>query len=315
MKRTVDFIGKHGRVVVVSHIRPDGDAVGSVLGLTNFLRNVGIEAYPVLKHGVPTVFQFVPGAEGVLTDLPDGDLYVLVDASEWERTGFERPDAPIVRFDHHLTGERYSHYDLLDPEAPSATSLILQFLRTWDERAIDPTVALPLYTGLLTDTGGFKNREGTRAFEDAIYLINRGVNPRKVAELIFREKPIEMYRLLSLALKTLKVVEDGKVAYMVVRREFFEEVGATREHSEGFVEYPLSIKGVIVAMKVEWDPEGYWKVGLRSKDGGPNVAAIAEKFGGGGHYFSAGCRIFGEEEEVIEALLSEIRKALHSTVS
>ena len=315
MKRTVDFIGKHGRVVVVSHIRPDGDAVGSVLGLTNFLRNVGIEAHPVLKHGVPTVFSFIPGASEVVTDLPDGDLYVLVDASEWERTGFDRPDAPIVRFDHHLTGERYSPYDLLDPEAPSATSLILQFLRTWDEDAIDPTVALPLYTGLLTDTGGFKNREGTRAFEDAIYLINRGVNPRKVAELIFREKPIEMYRLLSLALKTLKVVEEGKVAYMVVRREFFEEVGATREHSEGFVEYPLSVRGVIVAMKVEWDPEGYWKVGLRSKDGGPNVAAIAEKFGGGGHYFSAGCRIFGEEEEVIEALLSEIRKALHSTVS
>ncbi len=314
MKRTAQFIGSHRRVVVVSHIRPDGDAVGSVVGLTNFLRGVGIEAYPVLKHGVPTVFQFVPGADRVLTDLPEGDLYLLVDASDWERTGFDRPSAPIVRFDHHLTGERYSDHDLLDEEAPSATSLILRFLREWDEKAIGEDVALPLYVGLLTDTGSFKNREGTRAFEDALYLVGKGVNPRKVAEMIFREKPIQMYRLLSLALKTLKVVEDGKVAYMVVRREFFEEVGASREHSEGFVEYPLSVKGVIVAMKVEWDPEGYWKVGLRSKDGGPNVAAIAEKFGGGGHYFSAGCRIFGEEEEVIEALLSEIRKALHSSV-
>jgi len=315
LRRTVDFIGKHRKVIVVSHIRPDGDAVGSVTGLTNFLRNVGIEAYPVLKHGVPTVFSFVPGADEVLTDLPEGDLYVLVDASDWERTGFDRPNAPIIRFDHHLTGERYSEHDLLDEEAPSATSLILRFLREWDESAIDLSVALPLYTGLLTDTGSFKNREGTRAFEDAIYLVDKGVNPRKVAELIFREKPIQMYQLLSLALKTLTVVEDGKVAYMVVRREFFEKTGASREHSEGFVEYPLSIRGVIVAMKVEWDPEGYWKVGLRSKDGGPNVAAIAEKFGGGGHHFSAGCRIFGKEEEVIESLLSEIRKHLYSKVA
>ncbi|NPA79844.1 MAG: bifunctional oligoribonuclease/PAP phosphatase NrnA [Thermotogae bacterium] len=314
MKRTAEFVGSHDRVVVVSHIRPDGDAVGSVLGLTNFLKGAGIEAYPVLKHGVPTVFSFVPGADEVLTTLPEGDLYILVDASDWERTGFPKPDAPVVRFDHHLTGERYSQYDLLDEEAPSATSLILRFLREWNEEGIDVDVALPLYVGLLTDTGSFKNREGTRAFEDALYLVGRGVNPRKVAELIFREKPIEMYRLLSLALKTLRVVEDGKVAYMVVRREFFEEVGATREHSEGFVEYPLSVRGVVVAMKVEWDPDGYWKVGLRSKDGGPNVAAIAEKFGGGGHYFSAGCRLFGTEEEVIAALLAEIRKALNGEV-
>ena len=309
----MDFVRGFERVVVVSHIRPDGDAVGSVSGLVNFLRKRGVEAEGVLKHGVPEIFSFIPGAEGIRTDLPEGQLYILVDASDWERTGFPLPDAPIVRFDHHLTGERYSEYDLLDEEAPSATSLLLRFLRTWDEEGIDLSVAVPLYVGLLTDTGSFKNREGERAFEDALYLIRRGVNPRKISELIFREKPIQMYRLLSLALQTLKVVEGGKVAYMVVRREFFERVNANREHSEGFVEYPLSVRGVLVAMKVEWDPEGYWKVGLRSKDGGPNVAAVAEKFGGGGHYFSAGCRIFGDEKDedrVINALLEEIRKVL-----
>jgi len=311
LKGTVEFIKDFKRIAIVSHIRPDGDAVGSVLGFANFLKRKGKEPFPVLKHGVPSVFSFLPGVNEILTDLPEADLYILVDASEWERTGFPDPDGPVVRFDHHITGDRYSEHDLLDPEAPSATSLLLRFLKFWDEKALHEDVVLPLYVGLLTDTGGFKNREGTRAFEDALYLVKRGVNPRKVAELIFREKPIEMYRLLSLALKTLRVVEDGRVAYMVVRKEFFEEVGASREHSEGFVEYPLSLRGVIVAMKVEWDPEGYWKVGLRSKDGGPNVAAIAEKFGGGGHYFSAGCRVFGEEKEVIEALLSEIRKALY----
>jgi phosphoesterase RecJ-like protein len=309
LKRTVEFISNFKKIAVVSHERPDGDAVGSVLGFVNFLEKRGFETFGVLKDGVPHIFRFINGWEKIVNFLPDTEVYILVDASDWNRTGFEKPDKPIIRFDHHLTGERYSDKDILLNEHPSATSVILDFLRFWDESSIDYDVALPLYVGLLTDTGGFKNREGTKSFEDAIYLVGKGVNPKWVAEKVFREIPIESYKLLSLALKTLTVV-DEKIAYIIVRREFFEETGTNKEHSEEFVEYPLSVKGAIVAFKMEWDPRGYWKVGLRSKEGGPNVAEIAQKFGGGGHYFSAGCRIFGSEEEVLNVLISELKKHL-----
>lgn len=307
MKRTVEFISSFRKIAIVSHERPDGDAVGSVLGFLRFLKKKGFDAYGVLKDGIPRVFNFLGENNEISKNLPDADVYILVDASDWDRTGFPKPKKPIIRFDHHLTGERYSEYDILDEKYPSATSLILEFLRFWDEEAIDYSVALPIYVGLLTDTGSFKNREGTKSFEDAIYLINKGVNPQWVAEKVFREIPFETYKLLALALKTLNVV-DGKIGYMIVRDEFFKETETNKEHTEDFVEYPLSIKGVIVAFKMEWDPRGYWKIGLRSKEGGPNVAEIAQRFGGGGHHFSAGCKIYGSEQEVLNAIISEIQK-------
>ncbi len=309
MKSTIDYISRFRRIAVVSHERPDGDAVGSIIGFVNFLEKKGFEAFGVLKDEVPKIFRFIEGWEKILNFLPDAELYILVDASDWNRTGFVNPERPIIRFDHHLTGERYSEMDVLSSEHPSTTSVILDFLRSWDEDAIDLSVSLPIYVGLLTDTGGFKNRAGTKSFEDALYLVGKGVNPKWVAEKVFREVPIETYRLLSLALRTLTVV-DEKIAYIIIREEFFKETGTNKEHSEEFVEYPLSVKGISVAFKMEWDPRGYWKVGLRSKEGGPNVAEIAQKFGGGGHYFSAGCRIYGTEEEVLNALISEIKKYL-----
>ncbi len=309
MQETVKFISGFRSISVVSHERPDGDAIGSVLGFSRFLKHKGFDAYPVLKHGVPSTFRFMEGWEEIVEHLPDSDLYILVDSSDWERTGFERPPKPIIRFDHHITGERYSNYDVLIESSPSSTSVVLDFIRMWDEEGIDYSIALPLYVGLLTDTGSFKNREGTKPFEDAIFLVNKGVNPKWVAEKVFRENPFETYKLLHLTLKTLNVV-DGKIGYMIVKREFFEATGTSKENTEDFVEYPLSIKGVIVAFKMEWDPKGYWKVGLRSKEGGPNVAEIARKFGGGGHYFSAGCRLYGKEKDVLNALISEIRKHL-----
>ena len=309
LRKAVEVISKSRKIAVVSHERPDGDAVGSVLGLVNFLEKKGFEAFGVLKDEVPKIFRFIEGWEKIVNFLPDAEVYILVDASDWNRTGFERPNKPIIRFDHHLTGERYSEMDILLNGYPSATSVILDFLRFWDENSIDYNVALPLYVGLLTDTGSFKNRDGTKSFEDALYLVKKGVNPRWVAEKVFREIPIETYRILPLVLKTLTVLEE-KIAYVIVREEFFSETGANKEHTEEIAEYPLSVKGVMVAFKMEWDPRGYWKVGLRSKEGGPNVAEIAKKFGGGGHYFSAGCKIFGTEEEVLNALISEIKKYL-----
>ncbi|MEO0149685.1 MAG: bifunctional oligoribonuclease/PAP phosphatase NrnA [candidate division WOR-3 bacterium] len=309
MKKTVKFISSFQKIAIVSHERPDGDAVGSVLGFLRFLKSKGFEVYGVLKDGIPKVFDFLGGDYEIFTNLPNADVYILVDASDWSRTGFPMPDKPIIRFDHHLTGERYSEYDILDESYPSATSVILEFLRFWDEGNIDYSVALPLYVGLLTDTGSFKNRDGTKSFEDAIYLINKGVNPKWVAERVFRETPFETYKLLSLALKTLNVV-DGKIGYMIIREEFFKETGTSKEHTEEFVEYPLSIRGVMVAFKMEWDPRGYWKVGLRSKEGGPNVAKIAQRFGGGGHHFSAGCKVYGSEQEVLDAIISEIKRHL-----
>ncbi len=307
MTKTIEFISKFRRIAVVSHERPDGDAVGSILGFVRFLRKKGFESYGVLKDGVPKVFRFIKGWEEILNFLPDADVYVLVDASDWNRTGFELPSKPIIRFDHHITGKTYSDYDILDEAEPSATSVVLDFIKGWDESMIDYDIALPLYVGLLTDTGAFKNREGDKSFLDALYLVRKGVNPKWVAEKVFREVPVKTYKLLSLVLQTMKVV-DNKIAYIIVRKEHFEMTGTNKEYSESFVEYPLSVEGVVVAFKMEWDPRGYWKVGLRSKEEGPNVAKIAQKFGGGGHYFSAGCKIHGSEKEALNALIEEIKK-------
>ncbi len=302
---------ENGRIGIISHFDPDGDAIGSVLGMYNFLKKFKQNLDPILKDEIPYLFQFLPGSEEVRNHPGDYyDLLLLLDASDITRTGFDNIKfGDLVRIDHHKTGTNYSDFDYLNENAPSTTVLVLDILREYSEKDITAEVAEPLYAGLLTDTGGFRyGRDFPMAFEAALYLSKKGIDCQEIAQKIFLRKRLQVFKLLALALETLTVVE-GEIAYIVLRKEFFDATGTDSSDAQSFVTYPLSVDDVSVGIKFTEAGENFWKVSLRGKNR-VDLAEIAEEFGGGGHKNAAGLRMEGDEETVISTVITRILQAL-----
>ncbi len=300
----------NGSISIVVHERPDPDCIGSALALYNFLKLKGKKVHVVSKDEPPSSISFLKGFEDIERKLIPSELYILVDASEFERTGYETPSGNIVKIDHHVSSLRYSQYDVLDENAPATASLVLNVLRSWDEELIDKHIAEALYVGILTDTGGFSYSNLKWAFSDALYLINKGIDAEGLSHLIFRNSPIERFKLISLALSTLSY--DSGIAWIVVRSSFYEITGAKREYNYGIVDYALSVKGASVGVKFE-EYEDVWRVSLRSK-GNIDVSVFASRYGGGGHRNASAFAIEGDEEEVVRKVISELKEYISAYV-
>jgi phosphoesterase RecJ-like protein len=298
----------NGEIGVVSHLNPDGDAVGSLLALYLFLKKIGKKVAPFLKDNVPYFLDFLPGIKEIKKEItPNLDLIFLVDASEYSRTGFPEPSNKIiVRIDHHISGKFYSNYDLVVPEAPSTTSLIMKIVKKYDPSIIDKDIKTCLYTGLLTDTSSFRHSNSFRwAFKDAYYLVNNGLDVTDIASLVYERKKLKTLQLLARSLSTITVKDE--VGIILIKREFLEEFGLDKSETEGFVNYPLSIDEAIVGMSMVELDKNIWRVSLRGKNK-VNLAKVAETFGGGGHFNAAGCTIKGSEEEVINSVVEAVKK-------
>ena len=299
-----------GKIVIAVHEKPDPDCIGSGLALYNFLKRKGKKVSIVSRDEPPESLEFLEGFDEIKGELEEGDLYILVDASEWERTGFDKPEGEIIKIDHHISNLRYSPYDLVDEEAPATAHLVLNLLREWEESSIDEKIGECLYAGLLSDTGSFTYSSIERAMEDALYLLGRGVDGRKVAEKLFRESPFERFKLIGLALQTLSV--EDSIAWIIVREEFYRITGAKRNHNYGIVDYALSVKGALIGVKFE-EYEEEWRVSLRSK-GNIDISTIAREFGGGGHRNAAAFRIRGEEKEIVERVIGRLKEYLRDAI-
>ncbi|NPA54433.1 MAG: bifunctional oligoribonuclease/PAP phosphatase NrnA [Aquificae bacterium] len=304
---------ENGKILIFTHENPDGDGIGSMLALCSFLRKKGKNVTCAMKDPLPHIYDFLPNAQDI-KKLPldeEFDLAVLVDAAGAFRAGAPVKAKEIVRIDHHIGGNVESIYDYVDPYAPSTTTIVGRILRQWDESLIDKDIAMCLYAGLLTDTGSFRyNNVNKETFHFAEFLVDKGVNPNYMSTMIFeRNRPSTIF-LLKEVLSTLEMHENGKIASLVVRREFLDKTGAEEEETEGFVNFARGIDGVDVAFIMIQKPDmDTWRVSLRGK-GKVNVQNIAKKLGGGGHKDAAGCRIKGKEKEVKEKILSAIKEEI-----
>jgi len=305
------FKREQGDILILSHEAPDGDSMGSGLALLHFLRKKGKKVHFLSVDGVPYMYNFLPGAEEVITDYSGiADLAVLVDASRVERSGLEKPYPfkEVIRIDHHLVGEDYSEYDILDPGAPSTGNLIYDLLKAWDRYAIDPAIATCLYTAILTDTGSFRYSNATeKAFTDAAELVELGADPAMVSRMVYMRKHLTTYRLLLRVLSSLKLDFDGLVAYITILNRDLEETGASRIEAESFVSYPLSLEGVEIGLKFEEEEGNIWRISFRGK-GKVDLSKVALELGGGGHFNASGARIEGGMDEVREKVLGVLKR-------
>lgn len=302
------------RFLVASHRSPDGDALASTLALTNALRELGKEVVAYNGDGVPASFAFLPGADTVVSSLEEGDFFdagFVLDAGELRRAGSHLPRhcRSLVNIDHHPHSERFGEIHFVDESASATGALIYRILR---EGRIDISfqVALCIYTAVLSDTGSFRySNADPEAFRIAADMVARGVQPWDVASGLYESQGVERLRLLALALSTLTVSPCGRYASVTVTTEMYRQTNSGPAETDGFVNYPRSIRGVEVSLFFRQIAPNAFKVGFRSK-GKVDVGALARALGGGGHHNAAGAEVEGSLEEVRSSVFARLDQLL-----
>jgi phosphoesterase RecJ-like protein len=314
LQKIAEAIRVNHSFLLTAHEGPDGDAVGSTLAMASLLRKLGKDVHVHFRDPVPELYSFLPGVLSVSESIPDQDfdVAVVLDIGERRRAGeafcnFKRIKT-VINLDHHLACENFGTLNLIDPSA-AATGVLVYRVASTMGYAIDPETALCLYVAIITDTGSFRYSNANReAFTIAGEMIEAGVNAWDVAEQLYENQPRKRLELLARCLPTLEIIKNGLAASVTVTLDMYADTGADAELTDGFVNYPRSIRGVEVAIFFRQLSEAKVKVGFRSK-GKVNVAVFSAAMGGGGHHNAAGCTVDGTLEEVkskVYALVDEI---------
>ncbi len=315
------------RILLTTHVNPDGDAVGSTLAMRAILERAGKHAVVVMSDAVPEKYRFLvdhhlyrPGPGALDEELEAGrfEMVVFIDASERERVGpvleflpdWCTPGAVVVNIDHHVSNDRFGDVVLIDPGRASAAEIVHE---TVTHLGIDltPSIATQLYAGVLTDTGRFSYSNTTvECLRTAAELVAAGADPTAIAERIYAERPLIFYRLLGRLLVHLETHHEGRTCLMILPAEVIAELYPEGGmDTEGIVDYTVQIGGVEVGAFLRQTGEGAWRASLRSR-GRVNVREVAEAFAGGGHDSAAGCALTGDLEQIRKRLLDEIGKSL-----
>src|SRR5438309_6644213 len=303
---------QHHRFAVLSHVRPDGDALGSTLALALALKELGKDVRAWNEEGMLDKYSFLAGAE-LLTLPPNApeefDVAIALDTATQNRLGKAteavRQARLWINIDHHPSNPGYGDLVYVDPIAP-ATGQILFELITTEKLPMTPAVAENLYAAISTDTGSFQYPNTTaRTFEIAADLIRAGVNVGRLSKLLYESYPKRGVALLRLLLGTMQFGCEDKLAWFSLSQEMAKSVGALPEDNEGLIDHLRAIRGMIVAIFFEELADGKVRVSMRSKNESVDVCAICQSFGGGGHTLAAGARVRGTLTEVTLKMLEK----------
>ncbi len=305
------------RPLVLGHVDPDGDCIGSMLALARYLGDLGREAVCFapgemadLYRGLPLSRLFVP--EERLASL-DPDLVFALDSPTTARTANlirRGGGVPVVNIDHHPTNERYGDINVVDESVSATAILVYRFLSHAAPAALTPETADYLYIGVLMDTGGFRFRNtNAEALAAAARFAELGAHPHQLAHDFLYVKKLATLRLLSLSLGSLEVHAGGRIGLMHVSQRMLEEAEGVMSDTEGFVDYAASIDDVELAALFRELAPAEIRVSLRSRNDF-NVAALAERHGGGGHRNAAGLTIHDRLDAAKRLILRSFEEML-----
>ncbi|MGQ9745485.1 MAG: DHH family phosphoesterase [Dissulfurimicrobium sp.] len=319
IKRAADVINSSDSFVITCHVRPDGDAMGSILALGLALRDAGRDVIIYTEEPVPDRLAFLPGSELAVSDissLPEKFTLVVLDCNEPARIGNRSNElldkaSGVVILDHHLTkgldwnGKISASY--IEPGV-FATGAIVYWLLEALGWPVSEAVASNIYAAILSDTGCFRHSNTTEtAFLMAARMVGYGADPYRIASGLYENYPLTRQQLLGLSLRTLELRGHGRIGLMQVTPEMFRTCGASESDTDDFVGYVRAIDTVEVAIFIKEAHEGQVYVSMRSKSF-YNVAELAQEFGGGGHFHAAGFHMAASASEVRKLLLDRIIK-------
>ncbi len=312
LSQVVELIEKKSDFAITTHIKPDGDGVGSSLGLCWLLRSLGKSAEVVVHGEVPLSYRSLPGANEIrdakVLD-KQYDAVFVIECSDLDRPGIEGLEKQFtVNIDHHATSEHFGTINWIDSTASAVGEMIYNLCKAIGGR-ITKEIAECVYMALVTDTGSFHfSNTSERTFKVASELIKAGAKPARISEAVYNNYPWSRIELMRQVLATVKRDESGHIAAMRQTLAMKEQAGAVDGDNNGFVNIPLTAREVVAAVYMREVAPGRYRASLRSK-GSINVAKVAERFGGGGHRNAAGLSIEGDWDEKEAELMRALREA------
>ncbi len=297
------------KILIVSHLNPDGDTLGCMLALGLALMQKGKKVYLVCQDTVPTRYQYLPGSELVQTECREKtDVAVAVDCGGEKQLGTMRnvffKANKTIQVDHHDFGDAFGKIQVLDPEASAVGEIVFHLIQDLGAE-ITPAIATCLLTSIIVDTGAFRfSNTRSKTFEICARLCKTGVDVQHLIEESYWIKSRSMALLSSFAILNAKFSKDGNVAWAVVSQRDLQRLGAGLSDADPVADDLRSIEGVKIAALFRQTERGNFRVSLRSKNG-IHVAMVAQRFGGGGHHNSAGCsigRTAAERHKLLRAL-------------
>lgn len=313
LSQVVELIESKGNFAITTHIKPDGDGVGSSLGLFWLLRSLGKNADVIVNGNVPPAYMSLPGAERIRdVSSVNGkyDAVFVIECSDLERPGIDGLDQQFtVNIDHHATSEHFGTINWIDSTASAVGEMIYNLCKAIGGK-ITSEIAECVYMALVTDTGSFHfPNTSDRTLKVASELVKAGALPAKIGEAVYHNYPWSRIELMRQVLETVRRDETGRIAMMRQTIAMHDLAHAIDGDNNGFVNIPLAAREVVAVVYMrEIEPNKY-RASLRSK-GNINVAKVAEQFGGGGHKNAAGLGVEGDwderEREIVEALSKEI---------
>ena len=308
MKYVADAINSGTNFIVATHVNPDGDALGSAIALSMALESLGKKVLVFDRDGVPATYDFIPGAERVKTDISgfNAETLILVDCNSLKRAGLEGFSGcqRTIVIDHHETEGNFGDIRWVETEVPATGMMVLKLINSLGVE-LTKDMAQNLYTAIALDTGTFRYGNTTpESLRAGAELTEAGAEPGFIADRLYNNWSSNRFALFHKIMETMDI--NTHVSFMKVSLDMLSSTSSTQADTENFVNHPLVMDDIKVAVLLRQVDKDTWKASMRSK-GSINVAAIAEKFGGGGHKNAAGCTISGEYDSIRASILKQLK--------
>ena len=306
--KALELIEKSRYILIITHVNPDPDSIGSALALSNLFHENKIKHKVFnISSDLPQNLDFIPRFDKITDQLPAFfDLAISVDCGTYKRLGFELdPSIPLINFDHHKSNNNFGAVNIVDPMKSSTAELVFEFFKH-NGLYITKNSATALYVGIYDDTLAFSlGRCDELTFEKINFLVECGASPSEIANKLLRRDSLAKYRIIPKVLDSLELYKEGEVASIIAKEEWFKQTGAHNRDCEDALDMIMSIAVVRIAFFVRI-VNGESRVSLRSK-GKIDVSKIAAEFAGGGHFNASGCTIETlDVEKAKEIVLKEI---------
>lgn len=318
LSQVVELIENKNTFAITTHVKPDGDGLGSSLGLCWLLRSLGKDAEVIVRGDVPPAYRSLPGADEIKdVSAVNGhyDAVFVMECSDLERPGIEGLDKVFtVNIDHHATSAHFGTINWIDSTASAVGEMIYNLCKAIGGK-ITQEIAECVYMALVTDTGSFHfSNTSDRTLKVASELVKAGAKPAKISEAVYNNYPWSRIELMRQVLATVHRDASGRIAIMRQTMDMGETSLAIDGDNNGFVNIPLAARDVIAAIYIRETGPGKYRASLRSK-GDINVAKVAERFGGGGHRNAAGLGIEGDWDAVETTIVAALSEAIDNSNS
>ncbi len=309
-----DEIRKRKRFVLSSHVRPDGDAIGSQVAMALALRAMGKEARMVDRDAAPAPLQVFPAVTDieVATRIDDpGDAVIVMECGDLGRTGvagFER--GFVINIDHHIGNTNYGALNWFDGSAAACGEMVFDLIVNELRVPLSVDIATHIYIAILTDTGSFHYSSiSARTFDICRQCMEAGIDPPAIARAVFDSNNLGRLKLFGAVLSKMQLDPTGRVATICVDRRLAADCGGTYEDTEGIVNLPLTVKEIEATVFFKEANDNDWRISMRSK-GEVDVNAIAQQYGGGGHKNASGCSATGTFAELKDTFQAKLIDAI-----